>query len=53
MCLGYSQYFNMKFSMLHVQNATLAGGVAVGAAANLYLHPAGALFLGALAGFVR
>jgi len=35
---------------MHVQNATLAGGVAVGSAAALSLHPAGALAIGAFAG---
>jgi ammonium transporter Rh len=39
-----------KFDMVHIQNATLAGGVAVGAAADLYLHPAGAIGIGLLAG---
>jgi len=38
------------FDMVHIQNATLAGGVAVGAAADLYMHPAGALFVGMCAG---
>jgi ammonium transporter Rh len=33
-----------------LQNATLAGGVAVGSAAALNLHPAGALTIGAFAG---
>lgn len=36
--------------MVHVQNATLAGGVAIGSAANLSLPPAAAVGLGALAG---
>eukprot|EP00485_Elphidium_margaritaceum_P008393 CAMPEP_0202692502 /NCGR_PEP_ID=MMETSP1385-20130828/6863_1 /ASSEMBLY_ACC=CAM_ASM_000861 /TAXON_ID=933848 /ORGANISM="Elphidium margaritaceum" /LENGTH=484 /DNA_ID=CAMNT_0049348041 /DNA_START=66 /DNA_END=1520 /DNA_ORIENTATION=- len=39
-----------KFDMVHIQNATLAGGVAVGAAADLYLHPAGAIGIGFVAG---
>eukprot|EP00486_Rosalina_sp_Unknown_P005881 CAMPEP_0201577212 /NCGR_PEP_ID=MMETSP0190_2-20130828/23467_1 /ASSEMBLY_ACC=CAM_ASM_000263 /TAXON_ID=37353 /ORGANISM="Rosalina sp." /LENGTH=197 /DNA_ID=CAMNT_0048008991 /DNA_START=1008 /DNA_END=1601 /DNA_ORIENTATION=+ len=41
-----------KFDMVHVQNATLAGGVAVGAAADLYLHPSGAIGVGIFAGVV-
>ena len=41
---------NGKFDMVHVQNATLAGGVAVGAAADLYLHPTGAISVGIIAG---
>lgn len=39
-----------KFDMVHVQNSTLAGGVAVGAAANLMLEPYGALIVGVAAG---
>ncbi|KAK8767260.1 hypothetical protein V5799_005961 [Amblyomma americanum] len=39
-----------RFTMVHVQNCTLAGGVAVGATADMMLHPYGALILGALAG---
>jgi len=38
--------------MVHVQNATLAGGVAVGAVADLMLSPAGALAVGAVAGIL-
>ncbi|XP_039293506.1 ammonium transporter Rh type B-like [Nilaparvata lugens] len=41
-----------KFDMVHIQNATLAGGVAVGAAADLMLHPYGALLVGATAGVI-
>ena len=37
-------------AQVHVQNATLAGGVAMGSAANLAIPPAAALGLGALAG---
>jgi len=39
-----------KFTMEHIQNATLAGGVAVGATADMVLTPAGALLIGACAG---
>ncbi|KAK7023589.1 hypothetical protein SK128_018013 [Halocaridina rubra] len=41
-----------QWSMVHIQNATLAGGVAVGAVADQMIMPWGALFLGSLAGLV-
>jgi len=41
-----------KFSMVHVQNASLAGGVAVGAVADLMIKPYGALVIGSLAGLL-
>eukprot|EP00753_Platysulcus_tardus_P019686 PLAT7428.1.p1 GENE.PLAT7428.1~~PLAT7428.1.p1 ORF type:complete len:462 (-),score=246.57 PLAT7428.1:132-1517(-) len=41
-----------RFSMEHIQNATLAGGVAVGSSANLIVHPAGAMLLGMIGGAV-
>ncbi|XP_042891177.1 ammonium transporter Rh type B-like [Penaeus japonicus] len=41
-----------KWEMVHVQNATLAGGVAVGAVADLMLQPWGALILGFLSGLL-
>ncbi|XP_069946777.1 ammonium transporter Rh type B isoform X2 [Cherax quadricarinatus] len=39
-----------KWTMVHIQNATLAGGVAVGAVAGLMIQPWGALLLGYFAG---
>jgi len=41
-----------KFEMAHLQNATLAGGVAVGACADMMLTPGGAVAAGALAGIL-
>ena len=35
---------------MHVQNATLAGGVAVGTSADMMIHPWGALLIGTVAG---
>ena len=41
-----------KLSMVHVQNATLAGGVAIGTVANMMVQPWGALLIGTLAGMI-
>ncbi|XP_060708887.1 ammonium transporter Rh type C-like 2 [Hemiscyllium ocellatum] len=41
-----------KIDMVHVQNATLAGGVALGTAAEMMLTPYGSLIVGALSGAV-
>ncbi|CAO1415969.1 unnamed protein product [Diamesa serratosioi] len=41
-----------KLDMVHVQNSTLAGGVAVGSVVNLLIHPIGALIIGVLAGTI-
>lgn len=41
-----------KFDMVHIQNSTLAGGVAVGSSADLVIHPGGALAIGMIAGTV-
>lgn len=38
--------------MVHIQNGTLAGGVAVGASAHLLLLPAGAMSIGFIAGLL-
>ncbi|XP_058956016.2 ammonium transporter Rh type B-B [Pocillopora verrucosa] len=39
-----------RLSMVHVQNATLAGGVAVGTVSNMAINPFGALLIGSCAG---
>ncbi|KAL6061572.1 RHAG protein [Balamuthia mandrillaris] len=41
-----------KFEMVHIQNASLAGGVAMGVAAHLNIYPAAALASGLLCGFI-
>ncbi|GFR83667.1 ammonium transporter Rh type C [Elysia marginata] len=38
--------------MVHIQNATLAGGVAVGAAASMPMEPYGAMLVGCVAGAI-
>lgn len=45
-----SSAFGNQLNMVHVQNASLAGGVAIGSSANLRLPPAASLAVGLVAG---
>uniref|UniRef100_A0A8C8WGA2 Ammonium transporter Rh type A n=1 Tax=Panthera leo TaxID=9689 RepID=A0A8C8WGA2_PANLE len=41
-----------RLDMVHIQNATLAGGVAVGTCADMKIHPYGSMIIGSIAGIV-
>jgi ammonium transporter Rh len=43
---------NNKLNMIHIQNSTLAGGVAVGAMADMMIQPWGAMLIGMIAGII-
>jgi ammonium transporter Rh len=56
MSYAYSAYYNFdggrRFRPVDIQNATLAGGVAIGCLADLHINPGCALLVGAFCGFL-
>lgn len=47
-----SAFLKDRFTMEHLLNATLAGGVVIGAAAGIMFNPGGALAIGFLTGII-
>jgi ammonium transporter Rh len=47
-----AKFFRKKFNMVDIQNATLAGGVAVGSSADLVIGPSFSLLIGMIAGIM-
>ena len=45
-----SKFFRRKFNMIDIQNASLAGGVAIGSSADLVIGPSFSLLIGMIAG---
>eukprot|EP01083_Nonionella_stella_P014841 41551_1 len=41
-----------RFDITHIQQSTLAGGVAIGSVADLYVHPVGAISIGIVSGII-
>lgn len=50
--MSMSIFMRKKFNMEDIQNATLAGGVAVGSSSDLVVGPYGAMTIGFVAGIV-
>ena len=47
-----SKYLNKKFDMVDIQNASLAGGVAVGSSADLVIGPSISMLIGMISGII-
>ncbi|XP_057367148.1 ammonium transporter Rh type B-like isoform X1 [Daphnia carinata] len=54
LAIGLSSFVDKKqqFFTVHIQNSALAGGVAIGTAADMMIHPFGAIIVGSVAGLV-
>jgi len=48
----FSHFYEGRLDMVHIQNASLAGGVAVGSSSDLVIGPWAALVIGGVAGFI-
>ena len=53
-CQYFLVFINPFFvcCQVHIQNSTLAGGVAIGTAADMMINPFGAMIVGSIAGTV-
>jgi ammonium transporter Rh len=49
--VGWDKSYKSHFKLqVHIQNATLAGGVAIGTACDMMIYPFGALIVGVIGG---
>merc|ERR1719361_2541567 len=48
----WSHYYCGKLDMVHIQNSSLAGGVAIGSSSDLVVGPYGAIIIGLVGGFI-